>query len=181
MNAFTAFDWIALAIVVISALVGLWRGVVREVFALGAWVAAAVCMVMFGPQVARVLNVAHDTPWLHSMVGYIAVFIAAFMLVSVAGFMLARAIGAVGLGFLDRALGLMFGCARGVLIMTLLVLMGGALQLSGSDWWKNSVSARQFESFAAVLRSRMQNVSVPALSSENTFIESEPLTARKVV
>ena len=52
----TGFDIAVLIVVLLSALLGLWRGVIREVFALGAWIAAIVCMFLFGEKLAQMLQ-----------------------------------------------------------------------------------------------------------------------------
>ena len=40
----TAFDIAVIVVITLSALIGVWRGVIREVFALAAWIAALVSM-----------------------------------------------------------------------------------------------------------------------------------------
>ena len=59
---------------------------------------------------------------------------------------------AAGLGFLDRALGAIFGLARGVLIAVLLVLFAGLTTLPRSDWWQNAVSSPALVAGALNLR-----------------------------
>ena len=150
----TAFDYVMLAIIVLSAALGLWRGVIREVFALGAWIVAIVCMFMFGQIVANALPMAGQAAWLKSLAGYALVFVGVFVTLSIIGFLFSKLINAVGLSFLDRALGAMFGIVRGVLIAVLLVLVGGATNLPQNDWWKDSATAKPLETFAAIMRNK---------------------------
>ncbi|TAG00042.1 MAG: CvpA family protein [Betaproteobacteria bacterium] len=150
----TAFDYVILALVTVSAAIGVWRGVIREVFALGAWVVAIVCMVLFGQTVAAALPLSGQAPWLQSLAGYATVFIVVFVSLSVLGFLFTKMVRAVGLSFIDRALGMMFGMVRGALIAVLLVLVAGATGLPQTDWWKESASAKPLETFAALLRSK---------------------------
>jgi membrane protein required for colicin V production len=150
----TAFDYVILALIVLSAGIGLWRGVIREVFALGAWVVAIVCAVLFGQAVALALPLAGQAAWLQSLAGYALVFVGVFIVLSVLGFVFTKMVRAVGLSFIDRALGMMFGVLRGALIAVLLVLVAGATGLPQADWWKESSSAKPLETFAALLRSK---------------------------
>ena len=63
----TGFDIAVIVVVLLSALLGLWRGVIREVFALAAWIAAIVCMFLFGSRVAQMLpmlQLSAETAWL---------------------------------------------------------------------------------------------------------------------
>jgi membrane protein required for colicin V production len=156
-NRMTAFDYVMLAIVVLSAALGIWRGVIREVFALGAWILAIICMFLFGQIVANALPLAGQAAWLKSLVGYALVFVGVFIVTSIIGYLFSKLINAVGLSFIDRALGAMFGVVRGVLIAVLLVLVGGATNLPQSDWWKDSATAKPLETFAAVMRNKFPN------------------------
>ena len=83
----TGFDIAVAVVITLSALIGLWRGVIREVFALAAWVAAIICMFIFGEQLAQVLPFARDTLWLRMLAGYALVFLGVFVTLSVVGFL----------------------------------------------------------------------------------------------
>lgn len=154
----TGFDVAVIVVVALSALLGLWRGVIREVFALAAWLLALVSMFLFGEQLGRVLPLAamtHDAPWLRSLIGYALVFVGVFVLVSVIGYVVSRLVKAIGLSFVDRALGAVFGVIRGVLIVVLLVFVAGATTLPQFAWWRDSVTAKPLATFAAILRSKL--------------------------
>lgn len=151
----TAFDIAVIAVITLSALIGVWRGVIREVFALAAWIAAVVCMFLFGDKLAKMLPFAQDTPWLSLLAGYALVFIGVFVVLSVAGFLFSKVVNAVGLSFVDRALGMMFGVVRGALIVVLLVFVAGATTLPQLGWWRDSVSAKPLAAIAAILRSKL--------------------------
>lgn len=151
----TAFDIAVAVVVTLSALIGLWRGVIREVFALAAWIAAVVCMFLFGDKLGNMLPIAQDTPWLRSVAGYALVFIGVFVLLSVVGFLFSKVVNAIGLSFVDRALGMMFGLIRGALIVVLLVFVAGATTLPQMSWWRDSVTAKPLATMAAILRSKL--------------------------
>lgn len=151
----TAFDVVVIVVVLLSALIGLWRGVIREVFALAAWIAAIVCMFLFGDPLAKMLPFAQDTPWLRTLAGYALVFIGVFVVLSVAGFLFSKVVNAIGLSFVDRALGMMFGVVRGALIVVLLVFVAGATTVPQMNWWRDSVTAKPLATFAAILRGKL--------------------------
>ncbi len=154
----TGFDIAVLALIVLSALLGLWRGVIRELFALAAWVVALMASFAIGGTVAAMLpklQLSDDALWLRSLLGHALVFVLAFVVLSVAGFVLSRLVRAVGLGLLDRAAGMVFGVLRGVLIIVLAVLVAGATTLPSFAWWQHSVSARPLTTLAALLRSKL--------------------------
>jgi membrane protein required for colicin V production len=150
----TAFDYAVIAVILLSAGLGIWRGFVYEIFALGAWITGIVCAVVFGQKVATwfTFNVEE---WLKIVAAYVLVFIAVFIVVSVTGFIFTKIIRAVGLSPVDRGLGAMFGVVRGVLIVTVVVFIASFSSLKQSDWWQQSASARPFEVMAGILRYRL--------------------------
>lgn len=173
-GSMTGFDIAVIVVTVLSALIGLWRGVIREVFALAAWIAAIVCMFLFGEAFAKMLPFAHDTPWLRTLAGYALVFIGVFVMLSVAGFLFSRMVKAIGLSFVDRALGMMFGVLRGVLIVVLLVFVAGATTLPHFAWWRDSVTAKPLVTFAAILRSKLPD----DLARRIKFVALKPVVER---
>ena len=151
----TAFDIAVIVVISLSAAIGVWRGVIREVFALAAWTAAVVCMFLFGDKLAQMLPFAQGTPWLRMLAGYALVFIGVFVVLSVAGFLFSKVVNAIGLSFVDRAMGMMFGVVRGALIAVLLVFVAGATTLPQMTWWHDSVTAKPLATLAAILRSKL--------------------------
>lgn len=153
----TAFDIAVIVVIALSALIGVWRGVIREVFALAAWISAVICMFLFGGKLGNMLPIAQDTPWLRTLAGYTLVFIGVFVVLSVAGFLFSKVVNAIGLSFVDRALGMMFGLVRGALIVVMLVFVAGATTLPQMSWWRDSISAKPLVTIAAILRSKLPN------------------------
>lgn len=150
----TAFDYFVILVVVVSASLGIWRGFVYEIFALGAWITGIVCAVVFGQKVATWITFNIDE-WLKIIVAYALVFVAVFIAVSVAGFVFTKIVRAVGLSPVDRGLGAMFGIVRGVLIVTVIVFIASFSSMKQSDWWQQSASAKPFELMAGILRYRL--------------------------
>jgi membrane protein required for colicin V production len=170
----TAFDYFVILVVILSAGLGIWRGFVYEVFALGAWITGIVCAVVFGQKVATWITFNIDE-WLKIIVAYALVFIAVFIAVSVAGFVFTKIVRAVGLSPVDRGLGAMFGVVRGVLIVTVVVFLASFSSLREADWWKQSASAKPFEVLAGVLRHRLPD-SVTKHFKLQAVLQSPPLT-----
>ena len=71
------------------------------------------------------------------------------------GYVFSRLVKAIGLSFVDRALGGVFGLIRGALIVVLLVSVAGATTLPQFAWWRDSVTAKPLATFAAILRSKL--------------------------
>ena len=120
----TNFDYIVLALLMISALVGFGRGAVRELVALLALIVGGAAA-LFGlpyalPAAGRVIH----TPWLAAAVALVALFGSAYVAMRLIGAVLARRLrGSNVLGALDRTVGLIIGLARGFVFLGALYLM----------------------------------------------------------
>ena len=126
MPELSAIDWIVLAVLALSVLMGLWRGIAREVLSLLGWVAAFWLAQMQAPRVAQWLPMSGSSDMLRYAAGFVVTFLAVLILSGVVAWLVRKFLSAVGLGLLDRLLGGMFGLVRGgvvLLAMTVVVCM----------------------------------------------------------
>lgn len=141
----TVLDYVLLVIVVLSALVGLWRGLVSEVVALLAWVAALGAAWLYASEVAVMLETHIAEPAWRQVAGFALIFVGVLLLAAVLRFLLRELLRAAGLGPADRMFGTFFGIARGLAIAFVLVLVGGMLGMAKEPWWENSLFAPPLE------------------------------------
>ncbi|HXV01923.1 MAG TPA: CvpA family protein [Caulobacteraceae bacterium] len=119
----TGFDLVAGFILLVSALIGFWRGATREITTVIAFIAAvagAIFGLRFTAPLAR--HFIH-TPWLANVAAALAGFIVIYIVVRLVGGRLTRGVRTAGLSSLDRALGFAIGLARGVVAVGVLVLL----------------------------------------------------------
>ena len=121
----TAFDYAVLAIVGVSVLLSLMRGFLREVLALASWVAAFFVAKLYTVQLAPLLPEAIPTQSMRLLAAFVILFLGTLLIASLLSIALSGLFKKIGMGWLDRWLGALFGLARGVLIVTILVLLGG--------------------------------------------------------
>jgi membrane protein required for colicin V production len=134
-----ALDWAWIAIVALSFLLGLWRGVVREIFALAGWVLAIAASLTFAGEASSWLPATLGSPTVRVATAFVVIFLVVLIALSVAGILLAKLFRAAGLGFTDRFLGALFGIARGALIVFLVVLGAAFTTLPREPLWRESV------------------------------------------
>ena len=127
----TAFDYIVIAIVAASVLLGLWRGVVGEIIALVAWVLAFFAAKYFGAEVARAMFTSITDPALRLVAAWVAVFVVVLVLMALVRLAVRGLLKALGLSLSDRLLGIVFGGVRGLAIVLVLVAAGGMTSLPG--------------------------------------------------
>lgn len=141
----TAFDYVVLGIVAASILLGAWRGLVSEILALIAWVAALVAGSVLAPDMAPVFGEWLTEPSLQYAAAFAVIVIVVLAGMALLRLALSKLVRAVGLGPLDRFLGAVFGVARGVLVVLLCVLVGGLTSLPRQAWWRQAWLAPPLE------------------------------------
>lgn len=138
-------DWVIVAVLVISALLGVMRGMLREAISLTTWVAALLLGRTFGPQIAEMLKPYLENELLRTALGYALTVLIIIMLGSIAGRIGKTLVNASGLGNFDRALGLLFGALRGVAILIILVAIAGLTPMAKESVWRDSMLVPMLE------------------------------------
>lgn len=120
---FNAVDWAVITVLVLSILISLWRGFVREAVSLAGWFAAFVLANMFVGEMASLLE-----QWIVNVTGryvvaYALLFAGTLVMAGLLGRLGTQAVRVTGLTFLDRLLGTAFGFARGIIIVLVLVYL----------------------------------------------------------
>jgi membrane protein required for colicin V production len=148
----TSFDYAVIAIVGLSLLIGLLRGAVKEVFSLAGWVVAILLANRFAAELAALMKPMLDNPPLAMISAYILIVLACLLVATLLKLAVSELIKAVGLGTVDRLLGVLVGAARGVLIVLILVLAAGMTTLPQAPFWRNATSSKWFETFAIAVK-----------------------------
>ena len=148
-------DYTILGVLALSVLVGLWRGLVSEVLSLAGWIAAFWVAWTFGPWVAAWLEPHIALPAARIVLGYGLCFVAVLVTGALLRFVARRLLWSTGLGGLDRLLGMAFGFARGVLLVTLVVFLASFTALTRDAGWQQSLLLPQFTGIAGWLGDRV--------------------------
>jgi len=142
----TGFDYAVIGIMLVSLLLGLWRGLVYEVLSLLGWPLAFVLSRMFAADIEPLLPVSQEAA--RVALAYALVFIAALLIWGMLVWIFAKLIRAVGLGVLDSLLGGVFGLLRGVLVILVLVWLAGMSDLPEQALWREAQFSRVAEEVA---------------------------------
>ncbi|WP_301100506.1 CvpA family protein [Propionivibrio sp.] len=141
----TAFDYVVIAIVMASVALGVWRGVLGEIIALVAWVLAFLAAKWWGTEVARVFFTGISDPALRIVAAWVAVFVVVLVLMALLRLAVRGLLKALGLSLTDRLLGVIFGLARGLLIVLVLVALGGMTTVVKEKWWREAYFSAPLE------------------------------------
>jgi membrane protein required for colicin V production len=152
---FTWADYAILGVLVISGLLGLMRGFVREILSLIAWVVAVAMAVHFSDQVAVYLQHLIDAAPLRKAAAFCLILFVVLILGALLGSLVAGALSGAGLSGTDRIVGFIFGLFRGGILVALLVLVGGLTPAPRANWWKGATLIPPFEKAALWIRDKM--------------------------
>ncbi len=145
-------DYLVIAAIIASALVGAWRGLLREAVALAAWVIALFLAWHFSdliaPHLGGLMSDSGVRPW------------AARVIIVLLVLLLGAGVGGVLRNFvrlsifsgMDRLLGFAFGLLRGLMLLGVFVILGQLLRLQEEQWWRHSMLIPYGESMANGLR-----------------------------
>jgi membrane protein required for colicin V production len=135
----TAVDYAVLGVVGVSVLLSVFRGAVREVMALASWVGAFLIARYFAPMCSSVLPASLSHPWLRLALAFAGLMLVSLVLFALATVALTRVVRRSKLVPWDRALGVVFGLARALVILVALALAAGLTPLPRDPAWRNAL------------------------------------------
>ncbi len=141
----TIFDYVVLGVLLASVLLSVFRGAVRELLSLAGWVVAFMASRSLSVDLAPMIPSSIEDESLRMSVAFVAIFLAVLVAMGLIAMLLSALIKTVGLGFIDRMLGSVFGLARGLLIVLLVVLLAGMTTLPQEPLWQKAVLSKTLE------------------------------------
>ena len=145
-------DFTIIGVLVVSMIWSAIRGVVREIVSLGGWIIAFLTASLFAGPLSKHLPQAIAGETLRTMAAYLAIFILALVCTALVGMLMSKLVNAVGLGAADKALGALFGLARGAILALAAVLVAGMTSAPEQAWWKESMSGAPLRQAAMALK-----------------------------
>lgn len=147
-GAMTWVDGVVLAVLLISAGLAYFRGMVHEVLSIGAWLGAAVAAIIALPQTRPIAEQYVQPDWLATGIALGAVFLVVLVVLKILIHWIAGRVQRSALGGVDRALGFVFGLARGAFIVVLAYIVAG-LAFPAVNLWPQEVQQARFLPLAA--------------------------------
>jgi membrane protein required for colicin V production len=147
-----ATDYLVIAAIVISAIVGAMRGFLREAVALVTWLLALFVAWHFAeliePHLGGLLAGSYVKPWAARVI----IVILILLIGAAVGALLDHFVRLSIFSGMDRFLGFVFGVLRGVVLLGVFVILAQLLRLDGEKWWRHSLLVPYGESVANGLR-----------------------------
>ena len=134
-------DIVLITVLVVSVLIGAWRGLLYEVLSVLGWVAAFVLAQWLAVDVAHTLPLSGLSEPLRYAAGFVLVFVAVAFAAGLLAWLVKKLVESVGLRPVDRTLGALFGLFRGGVLLLGAALVVVMTPLRDSDAWQASVGA----------------------------------------
>jgi membrane protein required for colicin V production len=149
-------DYVIVGIIGISTLISLLRGFVREAFSLAIWLLAFWISWSFFRQLKPRLEPLLDAPdqvLLGASFGILMIL--SLSIGGLVNYLVVRIVEKTGLSGTDRFVGMVFGAARGGIMVVILVMLAGLTAIPEEPWWQRSRTVGYFEEAAMLMRDHL--------------------------
>lgn len=150
---FNTADYFIIGIVGFSAVVSLARGFVREALSLAVWIVSIYVAMRYAGQFSDLAKPYIHTPSLQFIATAVVILILMLIIGTLIVQVIVKLVEKTGLSGLDRVLGIVFGLARGILLVGVLLLALRLTPFPQDAWWKESMLIPQFEPLEVWLKS----------------------------
>jgi membrane protein required for colicin V production len=148
----TAFDYAFLGLLCLSVLLGIWRGLVSEIFSLLGWIVAVAVSWQMADAVSPLVAGFVKLKWLHWPIAFVMVFVLLLIVLAVVRLALRGLLAVSGMSPVDRVLGGFFGAVRALIVAVLFVAAAGMTHLPKETWWRESSFAPPLETVVIAVK-----------------------------
>ena len=157
----TVIDWTIVVLVALSFLLGVWRGFVREIVSIVGWILGVYLAMRFSTVLGERIPLEVEWPVVKTIVAGVLIVAACVFVAALVGWIARRLLVAAKLSVADRTLGGIFGVARGVLIVAVLIFFAMDTQMTRQPFWRDSLVLPQAE---AAVRSASRHIPLAGLA-----------------
>ena len=147
----TGMDFAIIGIILISCIISVVRGFVREALSLASWVISFILAWELHGAFAALLESYIENSNLRLIVAFFILFVLSLVAFTLVIFFAGKLVERTGLSGADRVVGVLFGALRGLLIVSVLVALAGYTQLPRAEIWRESLLVDYFEPVAVWL------------------------------
>ena len=145
-------DFTLIGLVFIFFVIGIRRGFIKEFFSLAFWILASWVSLRFSREFSAFLASTTSHQPVRMLASFAALFAITLGFGGLIGFLLSVLTKDSGLTFMDRLGGMVFGVVRGMVVVTIVVILAGLTPLPKDSWWIESKLIPPFQLLAVWLR-----------------------------
>lgn len=132
-------DLAILSVLLVSSLISIKRGFIKEALSLAGWAAAFVVAMLFHSSLATLFSNFIESPSVREMLAFGVLFAATLVVAAMANYLIGELVRMTGLAGTDRMFGMVFGLLRGIILVLAVVLLVPALiPIDQEAWWEQS-------------------------------------------
>lgn len=137
----TELDWIFVVVLLVSLVLGVWRGFVYELLSVLNWLLAFTLAHWLGTSVGEHLPMAGVSDVLRFVAGFVVVFVLSALGGAVLVWLVSKLVKSAGMQPVDRVLGACFGLLRGVILLLAATVVVEMTPVKMSLAWQDSKAA----------------------------------------
>lgn len=145
-------DYTIIGLIVISLVIGLLRGILKEALALSMWVIGICIGLIFSSDLSVWLQPTIELPIARIGMAFGILFFTTLLVGGIIELLLTELINKTGLTISDRFAGMIFGAGRGLVVVSLCIMLAGLTSLPEDPWWKESILIPPFQTLAIWIR-----------------------------
>ena len=150
-------DFTLIGLVFVCFVIGLLRGFSKEFFSLAFWILASWVSLNFSREFSIFLEQLISHPVARIFASFAALFVITLSFGGLIGFLLSVLTKTTGLTFMERFGGMIFGLVRGMVVVTVVVMLAGFTPLPKDSWWAESTLIPPFQALAVWLRDHISS------------------------
>jgi len=167
-------DIAIITVFLLSMVIGLVRGFVVEVMAIVVWIAAIALAYWFGPILAAKFSADIELSAARILIGYGLIFVGSLVTGAILIYFLKKLVAGTGLSGTDRLFGMLFGAARGLVLVVVLILMAGLTPFPRDAWWHTSRAIAAFQPIAERARAWLPEPVARQIRFDESVSEAAP-------
>lgn len=148
---FTTGDLMIIGLIIISILIGVMRGLVKESISLVTWVLAIILAGTFASSLAEHMTFTKEV-LIRTVAAFLIIFVSTVFVGALVNYLIGTFVRKTPFNTADRVLGSLFGLLRGVVFVTILILIAGLTPLPETPKWQQSFFVARFEGLAIWLK-----------------------------
>lgn len=150
------FNWADYAIIVIIILsvgISFIRGFVREILSILGWIIVFWVSIVYFDSFANLLTPFIKSQTSRQVISFVFLFISILVIVLLLNYLISKMLLTRRFDGTDRILGVFFGLIRGILLISVLLLLASLTNVTQSQWWNDSVTIPKFDPIVEWLKS----------------------------
>jgi membrane protein required for colicin V production len=165
IETFQWVDWAVIVIVLVSTLISLKRGFLKEALSLVIWFLAVMITMVFHKQLEVLLQPYIESPSLTKLAAILSLFVVCLFVGGLFNLLMSHLVEFTGLSGTDRLLGMIFGALRGVIVVLLVLMVSkNILPVDEEVWWRESIlipHVVRLESWVEIVAGQVRSLFTP--------------------